>query len=156
MFVRQACSFFFFNTFLLRADRLTRSGSRFFCWLIQLQQRCSPKLKAINGTKSSAAGNRCTPGWWLIPSICLTPATQCESLFLSTYTFHPVTPTPPDPPSEEQRSPSPPCGATFLGQHISSVAGEAFAPTRRQRALRIYHAVPYRTVPPVSFYFWAM
>lgn len=120
-------------------------GSRFSADSSRYSSTVVQSSNAIEGTKSFPAGNLCAPGWWLIPSICFTSANQSESLFLSVYTFHPVTP------SEEQRSPFPNVGRLFSDRTYQVWLVRPSLWLKRQRALRMYHAVPH-----VSFYFRAM
>lgn len=121
-------------------------GSRFSADSSRYSSTVVQSSNAIEGTKSSPAGNLCAPGWWLIPSMCLTSANQSESLFLSVYPFHPVTPS-----EEEQRSPFPDVGRLFLDRTYQVWLLRPSLWLKRQRALRIYHATPH-----VSFYFRAM
>lgn len=67
VFVHQAFSFLFYFFRFITGGQVNTQWVKVLCWLIQIQQRCSPKLNAIKGTKSSAAGNLCAP-WLMINS----------------------------------------------------------------------------------------
>lgn len=143
MFVHQLLSIhIFLCIFLWGADRWILSGSRFSADSRRYGRTVSPKLSTVKSPKPSPAAPLRS---WLIINVRVYAWLQQISRRVYSSPCAPSTrwpSLPPAPTQVRQQLAFPPCGAAFLGQDVSSVAGGAFAPTQSSWALRL-ETMPY-------------